>query len=1135
MSAGYIQLAAIGQQDAYLTGSPQVTYFLGVYKRHTPFVLEAFEIPFLEQKVLYGTNNICRIPPKGDLIRGLTLKVTLPALVAPGQDWYWPILTSISNAATLVINGDYANPINGVASGIDYYSTYNHSQWLDGTAGAGVFSSNGVTYSTLGNRFTFTGMSNISVKVYSVTSPTTDAGVFWGLDPLAATRTETYNGNVYYVYDVVGGSRSADFTLEQAGWLRNPGQGMPDPPPRPGLFISANQDYPVNSSGYINFGSTSGTEYWTTYDSTSLFSITPGGLIHFNDTGIYVMRVGLGMNTGSVSNVSWGFTNTTLDGPPVQTNFVYTYPWRVNPNPSTPAIFPMRVTTASNVYIYASGTGDTFTSNSWVSINKADDYYSISAPRGTGVAIASNTIPFYSNIFSTFAAGTSLLTDGSNRFTINLLGPMLISGVLNMSSNYVSNVTLMEGTNTVYTYDLSLQGRDPTLAFSIPANVTDTSAQYYINVATSNSFSGTLNFPTYQPTTAAGSTGAWTVLTNLGTFTMNASSESTGYEAWKGFSSSNVWKPVTITYSTTAPYNYVGTTAVTQDTSIVNYYGEWIQLVSPVDLDVRSVTIAPVNADVAPGKCMIFGNSINGNTGWTILKSNTTLSGTTETVSFTPTTTYKYFRVVFTSAYNATNVIKPVVNIYFTGQATVPILLNNSYFIFSQIGVPAGSAASIVLPYNGLMFRPSTSTYSSPFDLKNDYNVYGNVNSLSNVTSAGTLQFSNVGNYLLTGALCTADQVKSLTVTSSGGTNVTYPVGLGLAPPFTISIPFRVSNVTNTYTISAVLNGSTATPNLFSNTFLSIIPISSNTNTPVSYQYYNSVGTLAIATAELKIGGQSIETLTGEYIETWNDLYVPYENQPALTVMTGKYPSQSSVVQSIAPKTYYVNLPFYFYGHPELSIPLASLERQDVEVHVTFRNFSNLTPVTSVVNPSLDATIITEYVYLSDPEIQWFRSSRVEQIITQLQYQSFKIPSSFTSGVFLLDFKNPIREMFFIIQPDDNNPYDYTGNGLQSMSLSFNGLEAFISTTTDDVYLGSLEPFKYYMNFPTRPYYMYTWCTDPQNQRPSGYVNFSRIKQVQLGVNLSSYNTSRTLKIACVSHNILRFENGLAGLMFNSA
>ena len=120
MSASYIQLAAIGQQDAYLTGSPQVTYFLGVYRRHTPFVLEAYDIPFLDQKLQYGQNHICRIPPKGDLVRSLMLKMTLPALQVIGTDWYWPIAPSVQNVATLIFNGKLSFANTAPFAGIDW-------------------------------------------------------------------------------------------------------------------------------------------------------------------------------------------------------------------------------------------------------------------------------------------------------------------------------------------------------------------------------------------------------------------------------------------------------------------------------------------------------------------------------------------------------------------------------------------------------------------------------------------------------------------------------------------------------------------------------------------------------------------------------------------------------------------------------------------------------------------------------------------------------------------------------------------------------------------------------------------------------------------------------------------------------
>jgi hypothetical protein len=200
--------------------------------------------------------------------------------------------------------------------------------------------------------------------------------------------------------------------------------------------------------------------------------------------------------------------------------------------------------------------------------------------------------------------------------------------------------------------------------------------------------------------------------------------------------------------------------------------------------------------------------------------------------------------------------------------------------------------------------------------------------------------------------------------------------------------------------------------------------------TPVNY--YDSVGTLAVVRADLKIGGQTIQTLTGEYIELWNELNVPYQNQPGLQLLTGKY----DIKTSIGPpgRTYYVNLPFYFFGNPELSSPIVALDRQDVEVWVTFNKFSNLTSV-SLTSPTLQATIITEYVYLSNPEIAWFQNHRLDYVITQTQYQQFLLAQGFTGGVFKLDFKHPTKELFFVIQPAGNAPYDYSGNGLASLGL----------------------------------------------------------------------------------------------------
>ena len=40
MGGGYIQLSAVGEQNAYLTGNPQITFFKSIYRRHTNFSID---------------------------------------------------------------------------------------------------------------------------------------------------------------------------------------------------------------------------------------------------------------------------------------------------------------------------------------------------------------------------------------------------------------------------------------------------------------------------------------------------------------------------------------------------------------------------------------------------------------------------------------------------------------------------------------------------------------------------------------------------------------------------------------------------------------------------------------------------------------------------------------------------------------------------------------------------------------------------------------------------------------------------------------------------------------------------------------------------------------------------------------
>ena len=79
MSGGLMQLVAIGQQDAYLTENPTITFWKRAYQRHTNFAVESIEQTFVGQ-VNYGNTASVNISRNGDLLNKAYIWVKLPKL-----------------------------------------------------------------------------------------------------------------------------------------------------------------------------------------------------------------------------------------------------------------------------------------------------------------------------------------------------------------------------------------------------------------------------------------------------------------------------------------------------------------------------------------------------------------------------------------------------------------------------------------------------------------------------------------------------------------------------------------------------------------------------------------------------------------------------------------------------------------------------------------------------------------------------------------------------------------------------------------------------------------------------------------------------------------------------------------------
>jgi hypothetical protein len=76
MGGGLLQLVAYGAQDAYISGNPQITFFKGLYKRHTNFAMEPFRVNFAGQ-ASWGTKQSAIMGRHADLMYSTYLEVVL--------------------------------------------------------------------------------------------------------------------------------------------------------------------------------------------------------------------------------------------------------------------------------------------------------------------------------------------------------------------------------------------------------------------------------------------------------------------------------------------------------------------------------------------------------------------------------------------------------------------------------------------------------------------------------------------------------------------------------------------------------------------------------------------------------------------------------------------------------------------------------------------------------------------------------------------------------------------------------------------------------------------------------------------------------------------------------------------------
>lgn len=349
-------------------------------------------------------------------------------------------------------------------------------------------------------------------------------------------------------------------------------------------------------------------------------------------------------------------------------------------------------------------------------------------------------------------------------------------------------------------------------------------------------------------------------------------------------------------------------------------------------------------------------------------------------------------------------------------------------------------------------------------------------------------------------------------------------------------------------------------------------------NTP-SVCYIESAGHALIDYVDLIIGGKVVQRLTSDYLQIYSEHFVTQTKQDALEELIGKFPERTAFRRVSNPLivarnalgntedvSFFVDLPFYFYNNPELAIPLCAIDLQEVEVEFNLRKAQDMVikingeygDITGETLNIKDFQLCTEVVYLDCEERIKIRKTKRDYLITQIQENIFDIGVGVNTGKFKLDFVNPVKELYFVVQRqgtagdgvsegnfvtlfDYDNTLEETGNkyilyeNLDHLKLTLDGQEIITEDTGNMVFLKAVQAAIHHSKTQLiRRFYSYSFALQPEEWYPTGQVNFSLVKEQFLDLSLTPcVDYARQVRVYAVNYNILRVGEGTAKTIFD--
>lgn len=249
---------------------------------------------------------------------------------------------------------------------------------------------------------------------------------------------------------------------------------------------------------------------------------------------------------------------------------------------------------------------------------------------------------------------------------------------------------------------------------------------------------------------------------------------------------------------------------------------------------------------------------------------------------------------------------------------------------------------------------------------------------------------------------------------------------------------------------------------------------------------------------ELLIGGSVIDTQDSIFTEK---IAIDTFAQNVSKSANGTHPGVSA-------RSYFYPLRFFFCEGPQCALPLVALNYHNVEVRIHWGSQAS----------NYNVEMYANYYYLDNEERVTIASKKHDLLITQVQKN---IASNHTTQE--LYFNHPVK---YIASSDTTTDGALT-SPTNKVKITINGLDMCTPRWGKPHFIDVMA--YYHTNFVTSPdFFLYCFCLSTSSLQPTGTLNFSRLESVKI------VSESMPIKhpIYAVNYNILRIENGMAGLLY---